>query len=142
MLFGKEKEGLKQKIKLLESTLEFNSIQMQVLSIMQTMEILIDFNVIDEEKLLDYGFYHLEAIINFVAKNKFGLLGFKINPEKLEEFIKEFYEISSILLKMAKHEILPKDSSRYIIPAIKKIEIYASPSSEYNYNLSEFDKSR
>lgn len=140
MFFNNEKENLKKQIKNMEKTMKFNEIELQVLSIMQTMEILINLKMLEEEKVLDYGFYHLEAIINFISKNRFKLTGFKINPVKMEQYVKDFYEISFILLQMSKHEIDTKEVSRYIFSAIKKIEEYASPSPEFNYNIAEFDK--
>lgn len=142
MLFfnkDKEKEQLKKELKYMEETLKFNEIELQVLSVLQTMIILSDFKKLDEQDIMDYAFSHMKAIIDFVAKNRFNLKGFILNPDKREEFVTEMAMMISQLLGIARQEINSYETGKYLIPMIKKIENYASPNPRYNYNISEFN---
>ena len=122
----------------MKETLKFNEIELQVLSILQAIIILSDFKKLDEQDIMDYAFSHMKAIIDFVAKNRFNLKGFILNPDKRGEFVTEMAVMVSQLLGIARQEINSNETGKYLISMVKKIENYASPNPEYNYNISEF----
>lgn len=129
MFWNKREKELEEKIKKLEFDLEMSDYLLQLLSIAQAMEILEKEKLLEENELIKYGQNHVGAIVNFASHEKYFRETFIIKEGREEEYAKEMFELSVLLLEISRNNY---DKRKGLYYSIEKIIKYANPENGYN----------
>lgn len=145
MFFSSEKKQLKELNKILQEMNEWQTTELPVLFLFQSLKVLTNKNWLCKEQLKMYSFINLKEIIGFTANLNYNLEGFIVNPEKETEFLMKIYEFSDNLVELSTiNDELPENKKRiaHLVNFITlNLRKFASPDPKLGYNISEFRKS-
>lgn len=144
MFFSSEKKQLKELNKILQEMNEWQTTELPVLFLFQSLKVLTNKNWLCKEQLKMYSFINLKEIIGFTANLNYNLEGFIVNPEKETEFLMKICEFSDNLIELCTVDDELDENKKRIAHLISLITFnlrkFASPDPKLGYNISEFRK--